>query len=88
MLKEVGRKSDSGALLSTFAPPFSSIPRPPASYGGEGQFKVFQCPSAPPMNPSSTVIQAVTPPGVSGTDWNSAWGAAGNGAGVGEVTRV
>jgi prepilin-type processing-associated H-X9-DG protein len=54
------------------------IPRPPATYGGEGNFKVFLCPSAPPVNPASTVIQAVTPPGVTaGLDWNGAWGGAG-----------
>ncbi len=56
----------------------TTVPRPPAAYGGEGNFKVFLCPSAPPPNPSATVIQAVTPPGVPDTDWNSAWGAAGN----------
>jgi prepilin-type N-terminal cleavage/methylation domain-containing protein/prepilin-type processing-associated H-X9-DG protein len=38
------------------------IPRPPAVYGGEGNLKVFLCPSAPPPDPSSTAIQAVFPP--------------------------
>jgi prepilin-type N-terminal cleavage/methylation domain-containing protein/prepilin-type processing-associated H-X9-DG protein len=38
------------------------IPRPPAVYGAEGNFKVFLCPSAPAPNPSSTAIQAVLPP--------------------------
>jgi prepilin-type processing-associated H-X9-DG protein len=38
------------------------IPRPPAVYGGEGNFKVFLCPSAPQPDPSSTVIQAILPP--------------------------
>ena len=57
----------------------ATIPRPPAVYGGEGQFKVFLCPSAPAVDTSSTVIQAVTPPGTTaGVDWNSAWGPAGN----------
>jgi prepilin-type N-terminal cleavage/methylation domain-containing protein/prepilin-type processing-associated H-X9-DG protein len=55
------------------------IPRPPAVYGGEGNFKVFLCPSAPAVDPTSTVVQAVTPPGgaVADLDWNSAWGATG-----------
>jgi prepilin-type N-terminal cleavage/methylation domain-containing protein/prepilin-type processing-associated H-X9-DG protein len=57
----------------------TTIPRPPANYGGEGNFKVFLCPAAPPVDPSSTVIQAVTPPGVTANvDWNSAWGPAAN----------
>src|SRR5262249_9589174 len=48
-------------------------------YGGEGNFKVFLCPSAPVPDPGSTVIQAVTPPGTTpNTDWNSAWGGPGN----------
>ncbi len=38
------------------------IPRPPAVYGAEGQLKVFTCPSAPPIDLSSTAIQAVLPP--------------------------
>src|SRR5262249_11842159 len=55
------------------------IPRPPTNYGAEGQFKVFLCPSAPAVDTSSTVIQAVTPPGVTGNvDWNAAWGGTGN----------
>lgn len=62
--------------VTTNTPP---IPRPPATYGAEGQFKVFTCPSAPPFDPTSTVIQAVVPPGTTANiDWNSAWGAAGN----------
>src|SRR5262245_61900186 len=57
----------------------TTIPRPPANYGGEGTFKVFLCPSAPAPNPASTVIQAVTPPGVTpNVDWNAAWGGTGN----------
>jgi prepilin-type N-terminal cleavage/methylation domain-containing protein/prepilin-type processing-associated H-X9-DG protein len=39
-----------------------TVPRPPAIYGGEGQLKVFICPSAPAVDPSSTAIQAILPP--------------------------
>src|SRR5579884_1599839 len=39
------------------------VPRPPTVYGSEGQLKVLTCPSAPPVDPSSTVIQAINPPG-------------------------
>jgi prepilin-type N-terminal cleavage/methylation domain-containing protein/prepilin-type processing-associated H-X9-DG protein len=57
----------------------TAIPRPPAVYGSEGNFKVFLCPAAPPVDPSSTVIQVVTPPGgVPDVDWNSAHGGPGN----------
>jgi prepilin-type N-terminal cleavage/methylation domain-containing protein/prepilin-type processing-associated H-X9-DG protein len=38
------------------------VPRPPVVYGAEGQLKVFICPSAPAIDLSSTVIQAVLPP--------------------------
>jgi prepilin-type N-terminal cleavage/methylation domain-containing protein/prepilin-type processing-associated H-X9-DG protein len=38
------------------------IPRPPAVYGGEGQFKVFTCPSAPSVDTTGTAIQAILPP--------------------------
>jgi len=55
-----------------------NIPRPPGRYGAEGNFKVFLCPSAPAPDPTTTVIQAVCPPGGSADDWNSAWGGAGN----------
>jgi prepilin-type N-terminal cleavage/methylation domain-containing protein/prepilin-type processing-associated H-X9-DG protein len=58
-----------------------TVPRPPGQYGAEGQYKVFRCPSAPePDLANSTVIQCVTPPSgsISGVDWNSAWGVAGN----------
>jgi prepilin-type processing-associated H-X9-DG protein len=40
----------------------TDIPRPPAVYGGEGNLKVFLCPSAPLVDRTSTVIQAVLPP--------------------------
>jgi len=53
------------------------IPRPPGTYGGEGQFRQFVCPAALPFDPSSTVIQAVNGPGAAGTDFNSAWGGSG-----------
>ena len=53
------------------------IPRPPGTYGAEGQHKVFICPSAPPWDPSSTAIQAVNGPGASNVDFNSAWGGSG-----------
>src|SRR5262249_42194241 len=57
----------------------TTIPRPPNRYGGEGDYKVFLCPSAPAPVQGSTVIQAVTPPGVTANqDWNSAWGGTGN----------
>jgi type II secretory pathway pseudopilin PulG len=57
----------------------TNIPRPPAVYGSEGNIKSLLCPAAPTPDPSSTCIQAVTPPG--GTpdiDWNSALGPPGN----------
>jgi prepilin-type N-terminal cleavage/methylation domain-containing protein/prepilin-type processing-associated H-X9-DG protein len=38
------------------------VPRPPAAYGGEGDFKVFRCPSALQPDTNATVIQAVLPP--------------------------
>jgi prepilin-type processing-associated H-X9-DG protein len=47
---------------STSATNSTVVPRPPAIYGGEGQLKVLTCPSAPPIDPSSTVIQAINPP--------------------------
>src|SRR5262249_46992570 len=34
-----------------------TVPRPPARYGAEGNFKAFLCPSAPTLDPSSTAIQ-------------------------------
>jgi len=56
----------------------TTIPRPPAVYGAEGQFKVFTCPSAPPFDPGSTAVQCVIPPGnTPDVDWNSAWGTSG-----------
>jgi prepilin-type N-terminal cleavage/methylation domain-containing protein/prepilin-type processing-associated H-X9-DG protein len=56
-----------------------TVPRPPAVYGSEGNFKIFLCPTAPSADTSSTVIQAVTPPGVTANvDWNSAWGPTAN----------
>jgi prepilin-type N-terminal cleavage/methylation domain-containing protein/prepilin-type processing-associated H-X9-DG protein len=54
----------------------TTVPRPPARYGAEGDFKVFLCPSAPPIDPSSTAIQFVTG-GVPDKDYNSAFGAPG-----------
>jgi prepilin-type N-terminal cleavage/methylation domain-containing protein/prepilin-type processing-associated H-X9-DG protein len=51
----------------------SNVPRPPDRYGAEGQFKVLLCPSAPPVDFSSTAIQAVNG-GESGKDYNSAFG--------------
>jgi prepilin-type N-terminal cleavage/methylation domain-containing protein/prepilin-type processing-associated H-X9-DG protein len=57
----------------------TAIPRPPAVYGSEGTFKTFLCPAAPPVDPSSTAIQVVTPPGgTPDVDWNSAFGGPGN----------
>jgi prepilin-type N-terminal cleavage/methylation domain-containing protein len=53
-----------------------TIPRPradgQANYGGEGNLKVFICPSAPSVDFSSTVVQVVNPPTGStpGIDWN------------------
>jgi prepilin-type N-terminal cleavage/methylation domain-containing protein/prepilin-type processing-associated H-X9-DG protein len=38
------------------------IPRPPAVYGAEGNFKTYLCPAAPSPDPSSTAIQAILPP--------------------------
>jgi prepilin-type N-terminal cleavage/methylation domain-containing protein/prepilin-type processing-associated H-X9-DG protein len=40
----------------------TNIPRPPAVYGGEGNLAIFQCPSAPAVDPGSTVIQFINPP--------------------------
>jgi prepilin-type N-terminal cleavage/methylation domain-containing protein/prepilin-type processing-associated H-X9-DG protein len=56
-----------------------NIPRPPGVYGAEGTFKVFICPTAPAVDPTSTVIQALNPPGgsINGTDWNPSWGGSG-----------
>jgi prepilin-type N-terminal cleavage/methylation domain-containing protein/prepilin-type processing-associated H-X9-DG protein len=55
-----------------------NVPRPRPDgqdrYGAEGQFKVFLCPSAPSVDPSSTAIQALNG-GVAGKDYNSAFGA-------------
>src|SRR5262245_49865035 len=63
-------------------PPTTSttdVPRPPAVYGAEGQFKVFLCPSAPAIDTSSTVIQIVCPPGgAANVVRNGAWGGNGN----------
>ncbi len=57
----------------------TAIPRPPAVYGSEGNFKVFLCPAAPAVDFGSTVIQVLTPPGnVPDVDWNSALGPPGN----------
>jgi prepilin-type N-terminal cleavage/methylation domain-containing protein/prepilin-type processing-associated H-X9-DG protein len=58
----------------------TTIPRPPAPYGSEGNFKVFLCPSAPAPDPSSTAIQSVTPPNgsIPDVDWNSAFGPTSN----------
>jgi prepilin-type N-terminal cleavage/methylation domain-containing protein len=70
----------------TTGSPSIARPRPDGAmvYGGEGQFKVFRCPSAPDPDISSTVIQAVnpasgnaatnTPNPVPGVDWNPAFG--------------
>ena len=62
----------------------TDVPRPPLVYGAEGSPKVFLCPSAPLPDPTSTVIQFVTPPAgtppyvsVPDVDWNSALGTAG-----------
>jgi prepilin-type N-terminal cleavage/methylation domain-containing protein/prepilin-type processing-associated H-X9-DG protein len=49
------------------------IPRPPARYGAEGDFKVFLCPSAPAVDSSATAIQFVTG-GTRGRDYNAAFG--------------
>jgi len=51
-----------------------TVPRPPDRYGAEGNIKVFTCPSAFAVDPTSTVIQAVTA-GVPDKDYNSAFGA-------------
>jgi prepilin-type N-terminal cleavage/methylation domain-containing protein/prepilin-type processing-associated H-X9-DG protein len=54
-----------------------AIPRPPDRYGAEGDFKVFLCPSAPAVDPSSTVVQFLTG-GTPDKDYNSAFGATGS----------
>jgi prepilin-type N-terminal cleavage/methylation domain-containing protein/prepilin-type processing-associated H-X9-DG protein len=53
----------------------TTIPRPPAVYGAEGNLSVFLCPSAPTPDPSSSVIQLVTPGtgSVANVDFNLAW---------------
>jgi prepilin-type N-terminal cleavage/methylation domain-containing protein/prepilin-type processing-associated H-X9-DG protein len=57
------------------------VPRPrpdgQARYGSEGDFKVLLCPSAPPVDPTSTAIQALNG-GLPGKDYNSAFGPTGN----------
>lgn len=55
-----------------------AIPRPPAVYGAEGTFKVFLCPSAPKVDPTSTVIQSIDGGGVAGVEFNSALGPTGS----------
>jgi prepilin-type N-terminal cleavage/methylation domain-containing protein/prepilin-type processing-associated H-X9-DG protein len=57
----------------------TTIPRPPAVYGAEGNISIFLCPSAPSPDPSSTAIQIVTPGAgsVANVDFNSAWGTPG-----------
>jgi prepilin-type N-terminal cleavage/methylation domain-containing protein/prepilin-type processing-associated H-X9-DG protein len=58
----------------------TTVPRPPAVYGSEGNLSIFLCPSAPAPDPSSTVIQLVTPGNgsVANVDFNSAWGGTSN----------
>jgi prepilin-type N-terminal cleavage/methylation domain-containing protein/prepilin-type processing-associated H-X9-DG protein len=51
----------------------STVPRPPARYGAEGDFQVFLCPSAPPVDPSSTAIQFLTG-GTPNVDYNGPFG--------------
>jgi prepilin-type N-terminal cleavage/methylation domain-containing protein/prepilin-type processing-associated H-X9-DG protein len=48
-----------------------TIPRPPNPYGAEGNLAIFQCPSAPAIDPASTVIQFINPPAgsVGGVDY-------------------
>jgi prepilin-type N-terminal cleavage/methylation domain-containing protein/prepilin-type processing-associated H-X9-DG protein len=50
-----------------------TVPRPPDRYGAEGDFKVFLCPSAPRVDPSSTAVQFVTG-GTPDTDYNGWFG--------------
>jgi prepilin-type N-terminal cleavage/methylation domain-containing protein/prepilin-type processing-associated H-X9-DG protein len=65
-------------------PPITNMPEVPRPrpdgkylYGAEGQFNVFLCPSAPPVDTSSTAIQAINA-GTPGKDYNSAFGATGS----------
>jgi prepilin-type N-terminal cleavage/methylation domain-containing protein/prepilin-type processing-associated H-X9-DG protein len=63
------------------------IPRPPVVYGGEGNLKIFRCPSAPEPDMGGTAIQAILPPPgnpatgtpdpVAGIDYNPAQGGPG-----------
>lgn len=48
------------------------IPRPPDRYGAEGDFKVLLCPSAMPIDRSSTAIQFLCA-GKPGKDYNAAF---------------
>ena len=47
----------------------TTIPRPPAIYGSEGNIKTFICPSAPSIDTTATVIQHVDGSGVPGVDF-------------------
>jgi prepilin-type N-terminal cleavage/methylation domain-containing protein/prepilin-type processing-associated H-X9-DG protein len=59
----------------------TTVPRPPARYGSEGDFSVFLCPAAPGPDPNATVVQDFLPGGgTAGVDYPSAsnWGGVGN----------
>jgi prepilin-type N-terminal cleavage/methylation domain-containing protein/prepilin-type processing-associated H-X9-DG protein len=59
----------------------TTVPRPPARYGSEGDINVFLCPAAPPPDPNATVLQDFLPGGgTPGVDYPSGsnWGGAGN----------
>ena len=51
----------------------TTVPRPPAIYGCEGNFKVFTCPSAPAPDPAEAPIM-VYAIGTAGVDYNAGWG--------------
>jgi prepilin-type N-terminal cleavage/methylation domain-containing protein len=54
----------------------TTVPRPPARYGSEGDFSVFQCPAVPSVDPTSTAIQFLCA-GTPDVDFNSAFGTSG-----------
>jgi prepilin-type N-terminal cleavage/methylation domain-containing protein/prepilin-type processing-associated H-X9-DG protein len=54
----------------------TTVPRPPARYGAEGDFNVFLCPAAPSIDRTSTAVQFLCR-GTGDVDFNSAFGSNG-----------
>jgi len=52
----------------------TTVPRPPVRYGGEGEIKTFQCPSAPaPATDCQPGMIETSNGGTAGVDYNSQW---------------